>query len=65
MVCFYPKISKISVKRYRIADAFSYRFFIYLEIMFAAFGLLYIKDFPAVPLNDYLRLQRMPLFFPE
>jgi hypothetical protein len=45
--------------------AFSNRFFIYLEIMFAAFGLRYIKDFQTVPLNDYLALQRAPLFFPE
>jgi hypothetical protein len=65
VVCFYPKVSKIGVKRYRIADAFSYCFFIYLEIMFAALGFLYIYDFQTVPLNDYLGLQRVPLFSPE
>jgi hypothetical protein len=65
MICFYPKVSKIGVKRYRIADAFSYGIFIYLEIMFAAFGFLYVDDFPGVPLNDDLALQRMALFSPE
>ena len=63
MVFFYSKISKISVKRYRIADAFPYCFFIYLEIMFAAFGFLYVDNLQAVPLNDDLRLQRVPFFF--
>jgi hypothetical protein len=65
MVFFYPKIAKICVKRYRIADAFSYGVFIYLEIMFTAFGFLYINDFMTVPLNYDLALQRVPLFFPE
>ena len=65
MVFCYSLISTISVKRYRLADTFPYRFFIYLEIMFAAFGLLYVDDAQTVPLNDDLRLQRMPLFFPE
>jgi hypothetical protein len=31
--------------------------------MFAAFGFLYINDLQTVPLNDDLRLQRMPFFF--
>jgi hypothetical protein len=57
-------LSPIGVKRYRTAYAFSYRIFIYLEIMFAAFGLRYINDVQAVPLNDDRGLQRMP-FFPE
>jgi hypothetical protein len=57
------KVSTISVKGYRIADTFPYCFFIYLEIMFVAFGFLYIKDCKTVPLNDYLGLQRVPLFF--
>jgi hypothetical protein len=65
MVCFYPKVSKISIKRYRIADAFSSRFFIYLEIMFAAPGFLRVYDFQAVPFNYDLGLQCMALFFPE
>jgi hypothetical protein len=51
MVFFYPKVSKICVKGYRIADAFSYCFFIYFEIMFDAFGFLYINYFATVPLN--------------
>jgi hypothetical protein len=65
MVFFYPKIPKIGVKRYSIADPLSYRFFIYLEIMFAAFGFLYVDDFQTVPLDYYLGLQRMALFFPN
>jgi hypothetical protein len=56
MVFFYPKVSKISVKRYRIADVFSYGVFIYFEIMFAAFGFPQVNDFPGVPLNDDLGL---------
>ena len=63
MVSFYPLVSKISVKGYRITDTFSYCFFIYLEIMLAAFGFLYIDDAQTAPLNDDLRLQRMPFFF--
>jgi hypothetical protein len=33
--------------------------------MLAAFGFLYVNDFPAVPLNYYLGLQRMAFFFPN
>jgi hypothetical protein len=44
MVLGYPLVSKIGIKRYRIADAFPYGVFIYLEIMFAACGFLYIDD---------------------
>jgi hypothetical protein len=65
MLFFYPLVSTVSVKRYRIADAFSYGVFIYLEIMFAAFGFLYVNDFLSVPLNDDLGLQRMALFSPN
>jgi hypothetical protein len=65
MVLFDSLVSKIGVKRNRIADAFSYGVFIYLKIMFAAFGLLYVDDLQTVPLNYDLRLQRMPFFFPE
>jgi hypothetical protein len=65
MVFFYPQVSKVGVKRYRIADVFSHGIFIHLEVMLAAFGLLCIYYFLSVPLNDYLRLQRMTLFFPE
>jgi hypothetical protein len=65
MISFYPKVSKISVKRYRVTDVFSYGVFIYFEIMFAAFGFLYVDDFLTVPLNYYLGFQRMALFFPE
>jgi hypothetical protein len=63
MVSFYPLVSKIGVKWNRITNAFSYCVFIYLEIMLTAFGLLYINDAQAVPLNDDLGLQRMPFFF--
>jgi hypothetical protein len=35
MAFFYPMVSTISVKRYRIADAFSHGVFIYLEVMIA------------------------------
>ena len=65
MVFVYPNVPKISVKRNRIAYAFSYGVFIHLEVMFAAFGFLYVKDFQTAPLNYDLRLQRMPFFFPE
>ena len=63
MVLFYPQISEISVKGYRIADAFSNGIFIYFEIMFAAFGFLYIDNAQTAPLNYYLRFQRVPFFF--
>jgi hypothetical protein len=65
MVCFYPKVSKISVNWYRIADVCSHSVFIYLEIMFAAFGFLYVNDFQIVPLDYNPGFQRMALFFPE
>ena len=54
MVLFYPQISEISVKGYRIADAFPNGIFIYLEIMLAAFGFLYVDNFQSAPLNDNL-----------
>ena len=63
MVLPYSLVPKISVKRYRIADAFSYGIFIYFEIMFAAFGFLYIDNAQTAPLNYYLRFQRVPFFF--
>jgi hypothetical protein len=62
MVCFYPKIS---VKRYRIADVCSPSVFIYFEIMFTAFGFLYIYDFKTAPLDYNLGFQRMALFSPN
>jgi hypothetical protein len=65
MVSFYPKVSKVGIKRYRFAYSFSYRVFIYLEIMLPAFGFLYVNDFQTVPLYDDLGFQRMALFFPE
>ena len=63
MILFYSQISKIGIKWNRIADVFSNGLFIYFEIMFAAFGFLYIDDLQAAPLNDDLRLQRVPFFF--
>jgi hypothetical protein len=63
MIFFYLLVSKISVKRNRITDAFPYCFFIYLEIMLAAFGFLYNDGLQTVPLNDDLRLQCAPFFF--
>jgi hypothetical protein len=65
MILLYSPVSKISVKRNRIAYIFPNRVFIYLEIMFAAFSFLRVNDFQTVPLNDYLGLQRAALFFPE
>jgi hypothetical protein len=65
MVLPYPQVSKIGVKRDRIAHVFPDRVFIYLEIMLAALGFLRVNDSPAVPLNDCPGLQRMALFFPE
>jgi hypothetical protein len=65
MVCFYPKVSPIRIKRYRIADRASDAVLIHLEIMLAALGLLNIQYLPGVPLDDDLGLQRMALFFPE
>jgi hypothetical protein len=64
MVCFYPLVSTISVKGNRIADVFPYSIVIYLKIMLAAFGFLYVDDLQGTPLNDDLRPQRVP-FFPE
>jgi hypothetical protein len=63
MVAFYPQVSKIGVKRNRIADVFSNRIFIYLEVMFAAFGFLYVDNLLTVPLNNDLRFQGVPFFF--
>ncbi|MDR0689401.1 MAG: hypothetical protein LBG08_03915 [Spirochaetaceae bacterium] len=50
-------------RRNRIADAFSYGVFIYLEIMLAAFGFLYVDDLQTAPLNDDLPLHSVPFFF--
>jgi hypothetical protein len=33
--------------------------------MFTAFGFLFVNDFPGVPLNDGLGLQRAALFSPN
>ena len=63
MVCLYPLVSKIGVNRNRAADLFSNGVFIHLKIMFAALGFLYIDDLQSIPLNDDLRLQRVPFFF--
>jgi hypothetical protein len=63
MVSFYSPVSEISVKGYRIAEVLAYCFFIYLEIMLAAFSLLYSNDAQTVPINDDLRLQHVPSFF--
>jgi hypothetical protein len=65
VIVFYSKVSKVAVKRDRFTDPVPNGVFIYFEIMFAAFGFLYIDNLQAVPLNDDLRLQRVPLFFPE
>jgi hypothetical protein len=65
MIFFYPKISKVGVKRYRIADRTPDALLIHLEVMLAAFGLLCIQYFQGVSLQYYLRLQRVTLFFPE
>jgi hypothetical protein len=56
MVLSYPKVSKIGVKRYCIADVFPNGIFIYL---------LYINDFLTVPLDYYLGLQGVALFPPN
>jgi hypothetical protein len=56
MVFVYSQISKVSIKRNRIADVFPDGIFIHLEIMLAAFGFLHVDDLQAVPLNDDLRL---------
>ena len=63
MVLTYSQIPKVSVKRSRTADAFPDGILIHLEIMLIAFGFLYVDDLQAVPLNDDLCLQRVPLFF--
>jgi hypothetical protein len=65
MVFFYPKVSQIGIKRYRIADRTPDAVLIYLEVMLTAFGLLNIQYLRGVSLNDDLGLQRMALFFPE
>ena len=65
MVLVYSQISEIGVKRNRITDVFPDGVFKHLEIMLAAFGFLHVDDLQAVPLNDGLRLQRVPFFLPE
>lgn len=65
MLFRYSLVSKIGIKRNRIAYGFSNGIFIYLKIMLPAFGFLYINDVQSVPLNDDLCLQSVPLFFPE
>jgi hypothetical protein len=65
MVLFYSLVSRVSIKRYRIADTFPDGVFKHLKIMCAAFGFLYINDLQAVLLGYDLRLQRVALFFSE
>jgi hypothetical protein len=65
IICFYPTVSPIRIKGYRIADSTPDAVLIYLEVMLTTFGLLNIQYFPGVSLNDDLGLQRMALFFPE
>jgi hypothetical protein len=64
MELFYPKVSTISVKRYRIAQRTPDAVLIHLEVMLAAFGLVCVKYFCGVPLNDGLGLA-CGAFFPE
>ncbi|GHU22764.1 hypothetical protein FACS1894172_05160 [Spirochaetia bacterium] len=62
MQLLYSKIPKIGVYADRLVNRFPDDAFIHLEVMFAAFGFLYINDSLALLLDDYLRLYRMPLF---
>jgi hypothetical protein len=55
MIGFYPQVSKISVKRDRIADAFTYGILVNLKIMPAAFCFLRVNDLKSAPLYYYLR----------
>jgi hypothetical protein len=55
MIGFYSQIPKISVKRNRIADAFSNGILVNLKTVFAAFCFLRVNDLKAVPLYYYLR----------
>jgi hypothetical protein len=63
VAAFYPQVSKVGIKRYRIADRTPDAVLIHLEVMLAAFCFLYIKYFRGVSFNDYLGLERMTLFF--
>jgi hypothetical protein len=65
MVFFYTLVSTVSIKGYRITDAFSYGVLIYFEIMLAAFSFLQVDDFQSIPLNYHLGFQRMALFSPN
>ena len=55
MIAFYSQVSKIGVKRNRIAHQFPNGVFVYLKIMLAAFCFLYVYDLKALPLYYYLR----------
>ena len=65
MVLFYLQVSKIGIKGYRIADTFSNTIFIYLKIMLATFGFLYVDDMQTIPLKYDLCLLRVCRFSPE
>jgi hypothetical protein len=65
MVCFYPKVSQIGIKRYRIADGTPNAVLIHLEVMLTAFGLLNIQYLRSVSFNDDRGLQGMTLLFPK
>jgi hypothetical protein len=65
MICFYPKISQIRIKRYRIADGTPDAVLIHLEVMITAFGLMSIQYLRSVSFNDDPGLQRMAFFSPN
>ena len=65
MLWFYPEVSKVSIKRYRIADGTPDAFLIQLEVMLTAFGFLNVQYFQGVSLQYYRSFQRMAFFSPE
>ena len=65
MILTYSHVSKIGIKRNRIADGFSNGIFENHKIMFAAFCFLHVNDLTAVPLYNNLRFYGVAFFLPE
>jgi len=55
MILLYSQVSKISIKRDRIAHRFPNGVFVNLKIMFTALCFLHVNDLKATPLYYNLR----------
>jgi len=65
MILFYSLVSKVGIKRYGFAHFVPNGVFVLLKIMFASFRFFHVNDFTAITFDYYLRLYRVPFFFPE